>query len=795
MRHLYWFTRLALVLACLVPSLVHAQFVDNKGTDFYMGFMPNEAGLGSPSVEIHLTADVATDVTVQYPVNAPTFDTTVPVTPGDITVVIVPISAANGWGVGIAQENVVRAFGPDEFVAYMINRAPFSSDAALALPVEALNTDYRVFSYTPQFVGSQFVVAAAFDNTTITITPKAPLRSGQPAGAPFNITLDRGEGWYGLSVGTSGAGNDLTGSLIESDKPIALTNGDGCTQVPPGTTACDHIFEVAQPLASWGNEVIVSPIPNRPFGSVYRVLASEDNTVVTLDGGAFAVLDAGEFFDTAPIPDAHVFSADKPIFVAQFMTGVTGSGSSVGDPAMGNMVPSEQYLSAYTFSTVGGGQFVDHFLSVIAENDDVTNGTILFDGVPIPAASFASISGTAFSYAQVEIAEGTHSTQSLGLHGITVEGYNSADSYIFPGGARFQFINQGEDETSPLCAGVLNGTTFNGTATDLLADDPENRGIFFVALGAGSTNLTLAVDPFTPGDESVSYAVTLTDPTASGSGSVVVTDGAGNTCASPVTITVDAEVAGCTPESFLYFSDWDLAPSGDARGEFTELTNDAGNGTEYDLSGCDYIVFDPFSENVTYATDAAGTVGDGGTYSFANVVVGNGQMTPAGTLPDAPSVFALVQGSVSAGQSVETVLSNTEVVAAVVVDRDGTVYGSVRGGSGQNQNQVQQELLNALARLYAVADEEGGALDLSVQAAPNPASGQGAVSFGLADGGDVTVALYDALGRQVALLAEGSYGPGRHRVDFDASALPAGVYVVRVLGGADARAARLTVAR
>ena len=119
--------------------------------------------------------------------------------------------------------------------------------------------------------------------------------------------------------------------------------------------------------------------------------------------------------ETTTLAAAHVFSGDKPIFVVQYMTGVTGSGSTVGDPAMGNMTPSEQYLSAYTFSTVGGSQFVDHYLSIIAEDDDVTNGTILLDGVTVPAAEFTAIASTGLSYALLELDEGTHTTQSAAL--------------------------------------------------------------------------------------------------------------------------------------------------------------------------------------------------------------------------------------------------------------------------------------------------------------------------------------------------------------------------------------------
>jgi hypothetical protein len=204
---------------------------------------------------------------------------------------------------------------------------------------------------------------------------------------------------------------------------------------------------------------------------------------------------------------------------------------------MGNVIPSEQFLSSYTFSTVGGSQFAQHWLSVIAENADVAGGTILLDGVAIPAADFTPIAGTTLSYATRPLSEGTHTTSSGGHsrnHGLGVQ---QCDSYLYPGGARFQFINPGRDTTPPVCSIEPDGDGFRGTATDRLADDPENRGIFFVALADGAVNLTLEVDAFVPGAESVAFRVRATDPNQDGEGAVVATDGAGNTCRQPIRIT------------------------------------------------------------------------------------------------------------------------------------------------------------------------------------------------------------------------------------------------------------------
>ena len=86
---------LRLLAVCVTCQLALAAQLsalqDNKGTEFILSFIPNYS---TPNVELHLTADAATDVTVEYPVNSPTFTTTVAVTPGAITAVSLPVQAA-----------------------------------------------------------------------------------------------------------------------------------------------------------------------------------------------------------------------------------------------------------------------------------------------------------------------------------------------------------------------------------------------------------------------------------------------------------------------------------------------------------------------------------------------------------------------------------------------------------------------------------------------------------------------------------------------------------------------------
>lgn len=63
---------------------------------------------------------------------------------------------------------------------------------------------------------------------------------------------------------------------------------------------------------------------------------------------------------------------------------------------------------------------------------------------------------------------------------------------------------------------------------------------------------------------------------------------------------------------------------------------------------------------------------------------------------------------------------------------------------------------------------------------PNPTHDRATVSFDLDAPGTVRLAVYDALGRQVVVLADGPTEAGTHRVTLDGAALPAGVYLVRL---------------
>ena len=66
---------------------------------------------------------------------------------------------------------------------------------------------------------------------------------------------------------------------------------------------------------------------------------------------------------------------------------------------------------------------------------------------------------------------------------------------------------------------------------------------------------------------------------------------------------------------------------------------------------------------------------------------------------------------------------------------------------------------------------------------PNPFNPQTTIDYALPQAGDVSLVVYDMLGREVDVLLDGPQAAGRHTVRFGANHLPNGTYVYRLVAG------------
>ena len=76
---------------------------------------------------------------------------------------------------------------------------------------------------------------------------------------------------------------------------------------------------------------------------------------------------------------------------------------------------------------------------------------------------------------------------------------------------------------------------------------------------------------------------------------------------------------------------------------------------------------------------------------------------------------------------------------------------------------------------------------------PNPFNPQTTIRYALPEAADVRLAVYDLMGREMAVLAEGVQPAGTHQATFDAAGLPSGVYLYRLQAGTHTETHRMTL--
>lgn len=278
----------------------------------------------------------------------------------------------------------------------------FSNDASLLLPTPALDTSYAIVSW-PQTIAKAprtnfdseqdfpafLTIIGVEDETNVTVHTRAtivpsdgdsPIIPFTPAGGVLELTINRFDvlnletGFYGESHSFLA---DFTGSLVESDRPVAVFAGVEATDVPLWQdtnyrlAAADHLEQQQWPARTLGFSFVVGHSPRRTqalraTGAVvttlatepewYRIMAIEDDTQVetTIPGEEEIELDALEYVTLES--DTHfIVRSNRPIALGQFVAGQETTGIDWdlpgGDPAFILVPPIEQWRTGYVFLT------------------------------------------------------------------------------------------------------------------------------------------------------------------------------------------------------------------------------------------------------------------------------------------------------------------------------------------------------------------------------------------------------------------------------------------------------------
>lgn len=333
---------------------------------------------------------------------------------------------------------------------YAFNERVRSADGTVVLPVGALGKDYLVTSHFERLTApvqydgnidneSSLLVIATEDNTEIEITKSN-------GAAPFTITMDRGQS-YQIKERF-----DLTGSRVRvigedanSCKKIAVFGGNKWTSVGNCGSANDNLFQQAYPVSTWGISYIHVALEGRSSGELVKVLASEDNTEVFIDGNNRGVIDATEFITFDFQADETVsITTSKPSSVtvlakSQECNNPGQPNFDQGDPFMITYSPNEQLLKDVKFSALSLQSIQAHYVNIVVPAG-AQSQTVL-DGRNI-GTSFSPVPGnSSFYYARINIFQGVHQLTNPEGFIAYVYGFGFLESYGYAVGAALDNLN------------------------------------------------------------------------------------------------------------------------------------------------------------------------------------------------------------------------------------------------------------------------------------------------------------------------------------------------------------------
>lgn len=323
-----------------------------------------------------------------------------------------------GVGSNLRTGGIFRVYSDVPVVAYQHAplRANRGNESALLLPDRVLGQDYVVMSYNSLWTQakgvSYFELVALEDNTRIEWTPPTTTAGNGlpidpvPAGETGTLVLNRYEtirivpSQEQLKDPSNTAqyqSLDISGTLIHSDKPVWVTGANRYAGVPynEGGGTADQIQETLFPLQHWGREYVLPAAVRREWeqtedpdeetfteASYYRVYSGSAGVTITSEPAHpdFPVTldEIGSFVEFEADAGVNLtLSASAPFMPVQYIRSRNAGGvlslteTGYGDSAMVQMVPTEQYLSRYVFST--GVDFYYNFviLTRAASNDEV----------------------------------------------------------------------------------------------------------------------------------------------------------------------------------------------------------------------------------------------------------------------------------------------------------------------------------------------------------------------------------------------------------------------------------------
>lgn len=436
-----------------------AQTGANSGTDFWVAFHENYS---THKIIIIITSEYTCTGTITSTYTS--YSKNFTIIPGSAAIDTVPpdfnlVDGITDKGIHIVSDQ------PVSVNCFNYNGNPLSADTYLALPTPALGTEYYIMSMHGQTDGriSKLSVVATEDGTNLNIFNKA-------TGQIEQATLNRGQAYQ-----TEGNENEVTGSHVQSNHPVAVFGSNVLTTIPYNCSAGDMVVEEMPPVQSWGTVFYtVSTAGRQTDKDLFRILAKDNSTIVKINGTVVATINTGEYYET-DLSGMNVIETSNPALVTlnAYSAACVGTNGR-GDPFMMLIPPRNgfgtgcQWQAWITFF---------NYINIVASPGAV--GKVYLDGSLLSTSLFSEIGTSGYQGARIDLNLGLHTVFACDSILVLAYGWQGWNSYGHPaGGAISPAAHAGQITLTPDSAhGMLNITNMCFTATLKNICDVPIRGV------------------------------------------------------------------------------------------------------------------------------------------------------------------------------------------------------------------------------------------------------------------------------------------------------------------------------
>ncbi len=482
----------------------------NSGTEFLFSIPPsyNESGQ-TPVVKVLVSSTYVTDVNIEIP--ASNYSQTKQTNKNSTIEFVIDQNDAEPithYGITdkkkeatIYQKAGIHITADKPVIVYVIIQNGTVTEGFMALPTSTLGTEYITMAYnepdmnTPGWFSPFTTITATENNTSVkftmggdeSVSSEIAMNSGATLknGESIERIMNKGDVWV-FSI--NGKGQDLSGSLIEATKPVAVVSGVNCAQIPQGNTPCNYIVEMEMPTNIYGKRYFITPNKDRVYNGIVRVYSAEANATIYRNGSQignisekgeyleFRLWDKNDSNEEPNPPKVAAISSNKYIAVVYYNPGSQEDyfidNSIIDNAYMMQIMPAEQFSNiAYvsspnavatnkpfnnnklliTYESEGGSVPADLELSKLDLDNGVTEWKKVKDLVDNSNSFEGNYNGKHIGSVTLDISiEGSYvlKSESHKFSVQSISGLGNYSPYGFPSGGRFS-SNQDNDHTPP----------------------------------------------------------------------------------------------------------------------------------------------------------------------------------------------------------------------------------------------------------------------------------------------------------------------------------------------------------